>query len=98
MVGSSHTSVSQWRIPPLIEAAKVRRYIIPFLISVAVYSLQSPPDYILEQYRIDTGDLWKPAKTPIDEMIDHATGREEAFVRAFVIWANVNIWGSLTKR
>ena len=71
-------------------------YMAPAWIGCMQFAITT--DYILGQYRIDTGDVWKPAKTPIDEMIDHATGREEAFVMAFVAWANVNIWGSLTKR
>ena len=48
---------------------------------------------VLAQYREDTGDHWQPGRTPIDRMVDDATGREWMFVEAFTKWFNANVWG-----
>ena len=46
-------------------------------------------------FRQDTGILWSPGTTPLDRLIDEATGADWGFVEAFVRWANVNIWGPI---
>jgi hypothetical protein len=38
---------------------------------------------ILAQYRAETGDNWTPAKTPIEQMVDEATGAELRFLQSF---------------
>lgn len=48
---------------------------------------------IIDQFRRDSGNYWQPAKTPIEQMIDDATGADRAFCIEFVKWLNVNIWG-----
>ena len=48
---------------------------------------------VLDQYRQETGDQWRPAITAVDRMIDEATGRDWQFVEAFAKWFNVNFWG-----
>lgn len=40
-----------------------------------------------------TGKTWAPPRNGLDAMIDKATGNEAEFVRAFVLWANDNVWG-----
>lgn len=32
-------------------------------------------------------------KSGLDRMIDEATGHSSAYVKAFIEWANVNVWG-----
>ena len=48
---------------------------------------------VVAEYRAATGDMYKPSPYPLDRMIDEATGRTERFIRDFVDWVNVNIWG-----
>ena len=36
------------------------------------------------------------ARTPLDQMIDDATGANAAIVSKFVSWFNENIWGDIT--
>jgi hypothetical protein len=50
---------------------------------------------VLDHFKSDTGLSYHPPKTEIEEMIDEATGHKPAedFIRAFVPWFNVNIWG-----
>lgn len=49
---------------------------------------------ILAAFRADTGNQWQPGQTPIDRMIDEATGAGADFFRAFLPWFNENVWGS----
>lgn len=49
----------------------------------------------VEAFRKETGLQWNPAKTGIERMIDKATGADFEFIKAFVLWANINIWGPL---
>ncbi len=48
---------------------------------------------ILEQYRAETGNKWTPGRTPLDRMIDDATGAGLGFIKAFVPWFDANVWG-----
>ena len=50
---------------------------------------------IVAAFRNDTGNQWRPGKTGIDRAIDKATGADERFLRGFVTWFNVNVWGSI---
>lgn len=45
------------------------------------------------QFRADTGETWEPGRTPLDQMIDTATGAEVAFFQAFARWMNETQWG-----
>lgn len=42
-----------------------------------------------------TGVRWTPAPTPLDRMIDDATGANEAVFVRFVEWFNDIVWGPL---
>ena len=44
-------------------------------------------------FRAETGKTWEPGKTPIERMIDKATGSDFEFLKAFAEWHNENIWG-----
>lgn len=50
---------------------------------------------IVESFRAETGNNWRPAKPGIDRMVDEATGAPHAFMVEFIKWANVNVWGSM---
>lgn len=50
---------------------------------------------VLAEFRADTGNNWQPASSPIEEMIDRATGVDRDFIEAFIKWHNVNIWGPI---
>lgn len=46
-------------------------------------------------FRRDTGCTWEPGRTPLERMIDDATGAgNDALVR-FVTWFNATVWGPL---
>lgn len=53
---------------------------------------------ILDAFRSDTGNVWKPSNIPLERMIDQASGAEEAFIKQFVEWVNVKIWGPIDGR
>jgi hypothetical protein len=44
-------------------------------------------------FRQETGNNWRPGNTPIERMIDTASGVDREFLFAFIRWANENIWG-----
>lgn len=48
---------------------------------------------ILKAFQDETGMVLSAAKTPIDMMIDEATGRNEKIAHAFGDWFNRNVWG-----
>jgi hypothetical protein len=50
---------------------------------------------IMKRFREETGITYTPARSPIDQMIDEATGHQEHFVREFVKWFDTNVWGTL---
>jgi hypothetical protein len=50
---------------------------------------------IIKAWQADTGCNWRPGRTPIDRMIDEATGADYAVFKSFVEWVNKNIWGSI---
>lgn len=47
----------------------------------------------VEAFREATGNRWQPGTSPLDRAIDEATGADVAFLKAFVAWANENVWG-----
>ena len=73
--------------------ADTPEYMMPAWVAAIRWALAQK--WVLATYRTDTGDQYKPARSPIDQMIDEATGREEAFMISFVKWFNVNIWGPI---
>jgi|2_EtaG_2_1085320.scaffolds.fasta_scaffold06247_6 hypothetical protein len=48
---------------------------------------------IMSHFRKDTGNTYEPAKTPIDQMVDDATGHSADFLDQFLGWLNKNYWG-----
>jgi hypothetical protein len=48
---------------------------------------------ILAAFRAATGSDYSPGATPIERMIDQATGRDREFVEQYVAWFNENVWG-----
>lgn len=50
---------------------------------------------IMAAFRADTGNQWQPGRTPLDKMIDNATGAHQKFITDFVNWANINVWGTI---
>lgn len=49
---------------------------------------------IRAEFEAETGRRYTAPKTPIDAAIDKATGYSDAYVAAFIEWANANIWGA----
>ena len=58
-----------------------------------VWAIRNPD--ILAAFRAETGNNWTPGKTPIERMVDDATGVGEDFVKQFIPWFNLNVWGSI---
>ena len=52
---------------------------------------------ILAAFRADTGERWQPGASPLERMIDDATGAGDAFMSRFVDWFNANVWGDLNE-
>lgn len=50
---------------------------------------------IMEAFRRDTGNHWKPATSAIGIMIDEGCGAPEKFIVEFAKWMNENIWGDV---
>ncbi len=55
-------------------------------------------EQILAEFRTQTGLSWKPASSPIDRMIDEATGADGHFLISFVRWFNSAVWGEVNGR
>lgn len=71
-------------------------YMAPAWLGAIHYALGQPE--IVERFRQDTGNKWSPGKTAFDKAIDKATGADEAFFVEFIKWANVEVWGPLSKK
>lgn len=50
---------------------------------------------IRKQFELDTDMHYKLPNSPLDKMIDEATGYEKDYIEKFIIWANENIWGNV---
>jgi hypothetical protein len=50
---------------------------------------------MVEAFRADTGMQWTPGRTPLERLIDEATGADTAFLEAFAAWMNREIWGAV---
>jgi hypothetical protein len=50
---------------------------------------------ICARFKEETGKsaFWMQRRTPLDAMIDKATGYEAIVISAFVDWVNTNLWG-----
>jgi hypothetical protein len=49
---------------------------------------------ILAAFRAASGCTFTPGRTPIDHMIDQATGRDREFVEQYIAWFLENVWGT----
>lgn len=52
---------------------------------------------VCEQFKKDTGLVFKAATSPLDQMIDKATGHDEHLIREFVLWINKTLWGPINE-
>lgn len=50
---------------------------------------------VVRAFREETRNFWEPATTPMDRLVDEATGADWAFLVEFIQWVNVAVWGSL---
>ena len=48
---------------------------------------------IMLAFRSDTGIDWVNAVTPLESMVDEATGRIHAQAATYIRWFNSNVWG-----
>ena len=53
---------------------------------------------ILAAFRAETSCTWEPGRTPIERMVDDATGRGRDFIRQFMTWHNRAVWGEANGR
>lgn len=68
-------------------------YMTPAWIGCMNWAIQEPE--IRAAFESDTGMRYTPPNNALDEMIDNATGYGEDYVKSFVQWANINVWGSI---
>jgi len=68
-------------------------YMLPTWLGCISYAISQ--ERILEQFRQETGNRWKPASTVFGRMIDEACGIDKDFICEFVLWVNVNLWGPI---
>lgn len=73
-----------------LRPAGMLDYMMPAWLGLVHFALGQPE--IVAAYRETTGDTWRPGKTPIDRMVDEATGRDRVFVQDFIGWVNVALW------
>ncbi len=67
----------------------------PIMVGAWVGSLEFllSRDDMMDQFRSDTGQTWKPSNIPIARMIDDAVGLPLRFFRALAVWHNEHVWG-----
>lgn len=51
-------------------------------------------DEVLEAFRKETENNWKPPKYPLGKAIDHATGIDFVFIQGFSDFVESNIFGT----
>lgn len=68
-------------------------YMAPMWASFLYWTIKQPD--AIAAFEADTGVKVGAAKTPLDRMIDDATGASEGIVKAFVDWFNENVWGEI---
>lgn len=76
-----------------LRPADTPEYMNPAWLGCISFALNQPE--LMQQFRDETGMRWQPARSGIERMIDQATGMEWEFVKAFVLWVNVNVWGPI---
>lgn len=78
-----------WLRPP----PDTPEHMLPAWLGALHHALGS--DETVAAFRAETGIRWRPGKMTLERMIDRATGSDERFLREFVGWFNLNIWGPL---
>jgi hypothetical protein len=59
-----------------------------------LWSIHSKQPDFMAAFTAETGLSFPPSpKSPIEAMIDHATGANEAIASRYVEWFNENVWG-----
>ena len=76
-----------------LRPADTPEYMVPAWLGCIDFAIGQPE--IVAAFRRDTGNNWSPGKTGIDRMIDEATGADRRFIREFIRWANVHVWGPI---
>jgi len=66
-------------------------YVTPAWLGSIRFALGKPE--IMQAFTEDTGVAWVPARSPIDKLIDEATGADVNFLKAFIRWHNKHVWG-----
>lgn len=73
--------------------ADTTKYMLPAWLGCVSYAANEPQ--IMDAFIAETGNRWRPGSNKLERMIDSASGADVAFIRAFVLWVNVNLWGPL---
>lgn len=79
-----------------LKPADTPDYMMPAWLGCISFAMNTPD--VFETFRTETGNKWQPARTPIDRMIDESIGAEWEFIKAFVLWVNVNVWGPVERQ
>lgn len=68
-------------------------YMLPAWLGCMHWAIGNPE--VVDAFRAETGMSYQPPRTGLDAAIDKATGADTAFVEAFILWANIAIWGAM---
>jgi hypothetical protein len=66
--------------------------VMEMMFGACVQWAYSEPE-IRARFEADTGHSFPNPKTPLEHMIDKATGRNEVVYTAFIEWVIKNLWG-----
>jgi hypothetical protein len=78
---------------PSLMPADTPDYMAPAWASCMSWAISEAD--IRAAFEAETGHQYSPPKNGLERMIDEATGHGNAYVKAFVTWANENVWGAL---
>ena len=76
-----------------LRPADTPEYMTPAWLGCVRWAASEPE--VVDAFLRETGIQWSPASTPLERLIDQATGSDKELVSAFVRWANENVWGPL---
>lgn len=68
-------------------------YMADAWLSAIDFTLGNPE--AVSAFRLETGFNWKPGSNPIERAIDEVAEMPEHFLRAFIPWFNVHVWGPI---
>lgn len=78
---------------PRLMPSDTPDYMAPAWVGCISWAIGNPE--IRATFMTDSGLKWEPPKTELDRMIDKATGADERFIEAFIVWANDHVWGKI---